>query len=130
MDTAAIPLIRMPIDTPSRLPVPHKPDVPKGWPRYPRTLTWPLIAVAVDGVLDLIFFAASALFLAFAYIVYRHDGVRVADNEALTDHLIEATKYVSIRVRLQVVSKLMLDRARPYSLYFLPQSLGVRSKAT
>lgn len=75
----------------------------------------------VDGGLDLIFFAASALFLAFAYIVYKHDGVTVADNEALTEHLIEATRYVSICVRLQVVSKLMLGRARPCSLYCLPR---------
>jgi hypothetical protein len=65
-----------------------------GWPYPPKPITTPIYVKFLNGVFDVLLFACSIAFLAFAIAVNIHDQDPVAGYPRLTTTLLRATKYV------------------------------------
>jgi hypothetical protein len=68
--------------------------VPDAWPTSPRRVKSSLVSVILDIIFDIILFAWSAVFLAFALVVNHYDQAPTVDHPKATRMLENATKYV------------------------------------
>ncbi|KAF2123504.1 hypothetical protein P153DRAFT_413440, partial [Dothidotthia symphoricarpi CBS 119687] len=71
----------------------EKPSTLPDWPSSPKPINTPIYVKALNGLFDVLLFACSAAFLAFAIVVKLHDRVPTAEYPRLTTTLLRATKY-------------------------------------
>ena len=77
--------------------------VPRGWPGTPRAIHQSIYATLWSIATDLILFACSVAFFAFALIVNFYDGASTQDHPRAKERLLSASKYVSFRL-LRILS--------------------------